>query len=141
MKCSVCGAGSTMGIIVNEKTYCLDCGKGLLPERHAEEPAHSIDIEECMNQVPKELQPLLRSFDMEILAELTEEEWQSPEIIEYCMDKVLEKVFPTLSLEDATYTYEGTKIEVTLSRYWQERARFNEEVLEYVSCLIQWKRR
>ena len=98
-------------------------------------------MDTLINQAPKELQPLLRSFDVEILAELTEVEWQSPEIVEYCMDKVLEKVFPTLSLDDVSYKYEGTKIEVTLPRYWQERARYNDEVLEHVSCLIQWKRR
>lgn len=140
MICYDCEKKVSIWIEKEEKFYCLDCGKNLLPQKPNKEGLIT-DYSVLLESVPGDKKLLVSSFDEEILDDLSESDWASPYILHYCMDRVLEKVFPELNLEDVTYQHSEREIEVIMPHYWQMKAKDSEEILEYVTCSINWKRR
>lgn len=140
MICFICRKKITICITKDETVYCLDCGKTFMTTEPSETTEKSDNFELFLTKTAKDVQFFLRTFDEEILAELTESEWSSNTIVEHCMDRVLEKLFPSLCLDDVSYELHDKVLEVTLPRYWQTKAKESEEILEYVTCSIDWKR-
>ena len=141
MLCSICQTKLSLWIKDGESIYCTDCAKALIGNRSEDKVDNEESFEILLANVPEETRKLLSTFDDEILADLSADDWTSTLIVEDCMDIVLEKVFPTLCLDDVEYQVEANAITVTLPAYWQRKARESEEIMDYVTCPIHWKRR
>ena len=103
MLCSICGTKqSFFWIKEGDLKYCAECGKSLLGNRSEDVVVEEESFEVLLSALPEETRKLLNTFDDEILAELSADDWKSTLIVEDCMDIVLEKVFPTICLDDVT---------------------------------------